>query len=105
MMPRAFVNGPLAEQPRQNLTLVSSLVLATRSSLGKWLTHDPQIAKMIQNMANRTCMDEPYMKALNPFVENNKARVNKFLNDLCEVEDLHDTPEVCNCVADSSPWR
>ena len=56
--------------------------------------HDPQVAKTLQNTANRTCANEPYMKALDPFVENNKARVNQFLNALCEVGDLHDTPEV-----------
>ena len=60
---------------------------------------------MIQNVANGTYAIVPYMKALDPFVENNKARVNQFLNDLCEVGDLHHTPEVCNRVADSSPWR
>ena len=60
---------------------------------------------MLQNAANGTYADEPYMKALDPFVENNRARVNQFLNDLCEVGDLHDTSEVCKFVADSSPWR
>ena len=104
MMPQAFLDGVLAEQPRQNLTLVSSPVLATRSSLGKRLTHGLQIAKMIQNVANGTYAIVPYMKALDPFVDNNKAQVNQFLNDLCEVGDLHDAPEVCNCVADSSAW-
>ena len=105
MMPRAFLDGVLAEQPRQNLTLVSSLILATCSSLGRRLTHGPQIARMIQNVANGTYALIPYMKALDPFVENNKARVNQFLNDLCEVGDLHETSEVCNCVAESSPRR
>jgi hypothetical protein len=32
---------------------------------------------------------------LNPFVENNKARINQFLNNLCEVGDFYDTLEVC----------
>lgn len=31
---------------------------------------------------------------LNPFVENNKARINQFLNNLCEVGDFYDTLEV-----------
>lgn len=35
------------------------------------------------------------MSQLNPFVENNKTRINKFLNDLCEVVDFYDTLEVC----------
>lgn len=35
------------------------------------------------------------MITLNPFVENNKARINQFLNSLCEVGDFYDTLEVC----------
>ena len=35
------------------------------------------------------------MMTLNPFVENNKARINQFLNNLCEVGDFYDTLEVC----------
>lgn len=35
------------------------------------------------------------MITLNPFVENNKARINQFLNNLCEVGDFYDTLEVC----------
>ena len=34
------------------------------------------------------------MATLNPFVENNKARINQFLNNLCEVGDFYDTLEV-----------
>ena len=34
------------------------------------------------------------MIQLNPFVENNKARINQFLNNLCEVGDFYDTLEV-----------
>lgn len=33
------------------------------------------------------------MSQLNPFVENNKARINQFLNNLCEVGDFYDTLE------------
>ena len=36
------------------------------------------------------------MMTLNPFVENNKARINQFLNSLCEVGDFYDTLEVCS---------
>ena len=38
---------------------------------------------------------EAYMITLNPFVENNKARINQFLNNLCEVGDFYYTLEVC----------
>ena len=38
------------------------------------------------------------MSQLNPFVENNKARINQFLNNLCEVGDFYDTLEVINFV-------
>jgi hypothetical protein len=34
------------------------------------------------------------MSTLNPFVENNKARINVFLNNLCEVGDFYETLEV-----------
>ena len=34
------------------------------------------------------------MITLNPFVDNNKARINMFLNNLCEVGDFYDTLEV-----------
>lgn len=37
------------------------------------------------------------MITLNPFVENNKARINQFLNNLCEVGDFYDTLEVRGC--------
>ena len=54
-----------------------------------------QIAKMLQNLANKpSYAKEAYMMTLNPFVENNKARINQFLNNLCEVGDFYDTLEV-----------
>ncbi len=34
------------------------------------------------------------MMSLNPFVENNKTRINQFLNGLCEVGDFYDQLEV-----------
>jgi len=34
------------------------------------------------------------MASLNPFVENNKSRINLFLNNLCEVGDFYETLEV-----------
>ena len=45
------------------------------------------------------------MITLNPFVENNKARINQFLNNLCEVGDFYDTLEVRDCDGDFSPSR
>ncbi len=56
---------------------------------------------MLQNLANKPSYSkEAYMATLNPFVENNKARINQFLNNLCEVGDFYDTLEV-----QSSPPR
>lgn len=53
------------------------------------------IAKMLQNLANKpSYAKETYMVSLNPFVEQNKARINAFLNSLCEVGDFYDTLEV-----------
>lgn len=52
---------------------------------------------MLQNLANKPSYSkEAYMITLNPFVENNKARINAFLNNLCEVGDFYDTLEVRN---------
>ncbi|GFZ51959.1 GTPase-activating protein [Saitozyma sp. JCM 24511] len=53
------------------------------------------IAKMLQNLANKPSYSkEQYMMSLNPFVENNKARMNKFLNSLCEVGDFYESLEL-----------
>lgn len=50
---------------------------------------------MLQNLANKpSYAKEQYMMSLNPFVENNKARMNLFLNTLCEVGDFYDSLEV-----------
>ena len=50
---------------------------------------------MLQNLANKpSYAKEQYMMTLNPFVENNKARINQFLNNLCEVVDFYETLEV-----------
>jgi Ras GTPase-activating-like protein IQGAP2/3 len=41
---------------------------------------------MLQNLANKpSYAKEMYMANLNGFVEGNKARINKFFADLCEV--------------------
>jgi Ras GTPase-activating-like protein IQGAP2/3 len=53
------------------------------------------LAKMLQNLANKpTYNKEMYMMQLSPFVEDNKERITKFLNDLCEVEDFYEVLEV-----------
>jgi len=50
---------------------------------------------MLQNLANKpSYAKEAYMMSLQPFVDNNKTRMNQFLNSLCEVPDFYDTLEV-----------
>ena len=50
---------------------------------------------MLQNLANRpSYAKESYMLPTNPFVEANKTRINKFLNELCEVSDFYETLEM-----------
>ncbi|KAG8905998.1 glyceraldehyde-3-phosphate dehydrogenase 1 [Tulasnella sp. 403] len=74
--PQAYmlVDAVPAKHPRRTLTL---------------------IAKMLQNLANKpSYAKEAYMMTLNPFVENNKARINQFLNSLCDVGDFYDTLEM-----------
>ena len=54
-----------------------------------------QIAKMLQNLANKpSYAKEAYMMSLNPFVDVKKTRMNQFLNSLCEIGDFYDTLEV-----------
>ncbi len=51
---------------------------------------------MLQNLANKpTHLKEEFMILLNPFVENNTRRINKFLMELCEVGDFYERLEVC----------
>lgn len=58
------------------------------------------IAKMLQNLANKpSYAKEPYMAALSPWVDQNKERMNKFLLELCEVQDFYETLEMDNYVA------
>ncbi|GAA5987378.1 hypothetical protein JCM11641_006948 [Rhodosporidiobolus odoratus] len=53
------------------------------------------IAKMLQNLANKPSYSkEAYMMSLQPFVDNNKTRMNQFLNSLCDVADFYDTLEM-----------
>ena len=79
--PKAYmlIDGTPEECPRRTLTL---------------------IAKMLQNLANKpSYAKEPYMAKLQPFVHQNKERVNKFMLDLCEVQDFYESLEMDNYVA------
>ncbi|KKA28971.1 hypothetical protein TD95_000896 [Thielaviopsis punctulata] len=74
-----LIDGTPSEKPRRVLTL---------------------IAKMLQNLANKpSYAKEPYMAKLQPFIEANKDRVNKFMLDLCEVQDFYESLEMDNYVA------
>ncbi|KAI0441250.1 GTPase [Xylaria telfairii] len=74
-----LIDGIPAERPRRTLTL---------------------IAKMLQNLANKpSYAKEPYMAKLSPFIQQNKDRVNKFMLDLCEVQDFYESLEVDQYVA------
>jgi len=54
-----------------------------------------KIAKMLQNLTNKpNYAKEQFMIPLNAFVEENKERMTKFFNDLCEVDDFHEQLEV-----------
>ncbi|KAJ2517651.1 RasGAP protein [Coemansia sp. RSA 2049] len=58
------------------------------------------VAKLIQNLANKpTYAKEKYMESLAPFIESHRVRINKFLNDLCEVGDFYDNMEMDQYVA------
>jgi Ras GTPase-activating-like protein IQGAP2/3 len=58
------------------------------------------IAKMLQNLANKpSYAKEPFMVKLQPFISQNKDRINKFLLDLCEVQDFYESLEMDNYVA------
>ncbi|EME42208.1 hypothetical protein DOTSEDRAFT_73132 [Dothistroma septosporum NZE10] len=58
------------------------------------------VAKMLQNLANKpSYAKEPYMQKLQPFIQHNKERINKFMMDLCEVQDFYETLEMDNYVA------
>lgn len=79
--PRSYmlIDGTPADNPRRTLTLV---------------------AKMLQNLANKpSYAKEPYMAKLQPFIHKNKERVNKFMLDLCEVQDFYESLEMDNYVA------
>lgn len=74
-----LIEGTPAEKPRRTLTL---------------------IAKMLQNLANKpSYAKKPYMAKLQPFIHQNKERVNRFMLDLCEVQDFYESLEMDNYVA------
>jgi len=74
-----LIDGTPDEKPRRTLTL---------------------IAKMLQNLANKPQYSkEPYMAKLQGFIQGNKERVNKFMLDLCEVQDFYESLEMDNYVA------
>ncbi|QSL64781.1 hypothetical protein MERGE_002083 [Pneumocystis wakefieldiae] len=75
----AIIDGSPGEYLRRTLTLV---------------------AKMLQSLSNKSSHSkEPYMTFLSPFIDLNKPRINKFLNDLCEVSDFYETLEMDQYVA------
>lgn len=79
--PRSYmlIESTPSDKPRRTLTL---------------------IAKMLQNLANKpSYAKEPYMEKLQPFIHQNKERVNKFMLDLCEVQDFYESLEMDNYVA------
>ncbi|KAF2807968.1 Rho GTPase activation protein [Mytilinidion resinicola] len=79
--PRSYmlIDATPAENPKRTLTYV---------------------AKMLQNLANKpSYAKEPYMVKLQPFIQHNKERINKFMLDLCEVQDFYETLEMDNYVA------
>ncbi|ORY04260.1 Rho GTPase activation protein [Clohesyomyces aquaticus] len=79
--PRSYmlIDATPAENPKRTLTYV---------------------AKMLQNLANKpSYAKEPYMVKLQPFIHQNKERINKFLLDLCEVQDFYESLEMDNYVA------
>lgn len=74
-----LVEGAPGEFPRRTLTL---------------------IAKLLQNLVNKpTHHKEQYIAPLQPFIDENTTRINKFLNDICEVADFYETLEMDQYIA------
>lgn len=58
------------------------------------------VAKLLQNLANKPSnAKEDYMARLQPFIDENRKRLRKFLLDICEVQDFYETLEMDNYVA------
>jgi Ras GTPase-activating-like protein IQGAP2/3 len=54
----------------------------------------------MQNLANKpTHTKEPFMSVLNPFVEHNEQRFQKFLNEICEIGDFYEALEMEQYIA------
>ncbi|KAJ2498016.1 RasGAP protein [Coemansia sp. RSA 1972] len=69
-----LIEGAPTQHPRRVLTLV---------------------AKLLQNLNNKpTYAKEKFMEELAPFVDANRARINVFLNELCEVSDFYENMEM-----------
>ncbi|CAO3696688.1 unnamed protein product [Rhizopus stolonifer] len=82
-----FIN-PAIVTPRAYMLLDTAPGNAPRRTL-------TLVAKMLQNLANKpSYAKETYMLPTNPFVERNKQRINRFLNELCEVGDFYETLEM-----------
>lgn len=74
-----LIDGTPADRPRRTLTY---------------------IAKMLQNLANKpSYAKEPFMAKLQPFIQQNKDRINRFMLDLCEVQDFYESLEMDSYVA------
>ncbi|KAL2868351.1 Ras GTPase activating protein IRA2 [Aspergillus lucknowensis] len=87
-----FIN-PAIVTPRSYMLIESTPTDKPRRTL-------TLIAKMLQNLANKpSYAKEPYMAKLQPFIQQNKERVNKFMLDLCEVQDFYESLEMDNYVA------
>ncbi|KAG0770545.1 hypothetical protein G6F57_002891 [Rhizopus arrhizus] len=82
-----FIN-PAIVTPRAYMLLDAAPGNAPRRTL-------TLVAKMLQNLANKPSYSkEAYMLPTNSFVEKNKQRINRFLNELCEVGDFYETLEM-----------
>ncbi|KAJ2826725.1 RasGAP protein, partial [Coemansia erecta] len=74
-----LIEGAPTQHPRRVLTLV---------------------AKLLQNLNNKpTYAKEKFMEELAPFLEANRGRINRFLNELCEVSDFYENMEMDQYVA------
>ncbi len=93
--PYMLIDSTPEENPKRTLTYVCiSRVIPSVP------TNSLQVAKMLQNLANKPAYaKEPYMVKLQPFIQQNKERINKFMLDLCEVQDFYETLEMDNYVA------
>lgn len=87
-----FIN-PAIVTPRSYMLIDSSPAENPKRTL-------TYVAKLLQNVANKpSYAKEPYMIKCQPFIQQNKERVNKFMLDLCEVSDFYESLEMDNYVA------